>query len=105
MGSLDAGRRSASEPDNQDRVGILSSPSLYRTADLLGVNELHAGRCRSLVQLARLGWSDEVGVGRQGCCTSLLYAVLLTPEELLRSAWSNATLDSAPFPELPGSEG
>jgi PIN like domain len=37
------------------------------------VNELHAGRYQSLVQLARLGWSDEVGVGRQGCCTYLLY--------------------------------
>ena len=43
------------------------------TGDLLGVNELHARLCRSLVQLASLGWSDEVGVERQGCCTSLLY--------------------------------
>jgi hypothetical protein len=41
--------------------------------DPLGVNELHAGLCRSLVQLASPSWSDEVGVGRQGCCTSLLY--------------------------------
>ena len=25
------------------------------------------------MQLASLGWSDEVGAGRQGCCTALLY--------------------------------
>ena len=43
------------------------------TGDLLGVNELHASLCRSLAQLVSLSWSDEVGVGRQGCCTSLLY--------------------------------
>lgn len=30
------------------------------------MNELHAGQCWSLVQLASLRWSDEVGVGRQG---------------------------------------
>lgn len=32
--------------------------------DRLGVNEWQDGLCRSLVQLASLGWSDGVGVGR-----------------------------------------
>ena len=51
------------------------------SGDLLGVNGCHAGLCRSLVQLASLGWSDEVGVGRQGCCTSLLYLYGLALED------------------------
>ncbi len=37
------------------------------------VNELHAGRCQSLAQAARPHWSDQVGIGRQGCCTFRLY--------------------------------
>ena len=44
-----------------------------RTSDLLGVNETHVGRWRSLTQLRGLYRSDEVDVGRQGCCTPLLY--------------------------------
>ena len=32
--------------------------------DLLGVNELHGGRCRSFVQVAGLWRSHEVGAGR-----------------------------------------
>ena len=44
-----------------------------RTSDLLGVNELHGGRCWSLVQLTGLLRSYEVGTGRRGCCTYLLY--------------------------------
>jgi hypothetical protein len=46
---------------------------MRRTGDLLGVNELHGGRSQSLAQLE--GWHrpDEVDVGRQGCCTFLLY--------------------------------
>jgi hypothetical protein len=31
---------------------------------LLGVNEAHRGRCRSLVQVTSLYWSDEVDAGR-----------------------------------------
>jgi hypothetical protein len=41
--------------------------------DLLGVNELHGGRCQSLAQLEGLHRPDEVDVGRHGCCTFLLY--------------------------------
>jgi hypothetical protein len=47
--------------------------SLSTPADLFGVNELHGGRCRLLVQVTSLCWSDEVGNGRQGCCTLMLY--------------------------------
>jgi hypothetical protein len=54
--------------------GASRAMSASPSRDLLGVNELHAGQSWSLVQLANLGWSDEVGVGRrQGCCTFLLY--------------------------------
>jgi hypothetical protein len=35
-----------------------------RPDDLLGVNEWHGGRYRSLVQVAGLCWSYEVGAGR-----------------------------------------
>jgi hypothetical protein len=45
---------------------------MRRTGDLLGVNELHGGRCRSLAQVAGLCRSHEVGAGRRGCCTSAL---------------------------------
>jgi hypothetical protein len=38
-------------------------------------------RFRALVQLASLGWSDEVGVGRQGCCTFLPYLYGLALED------------------------
>ena len=41
--------------------------------DHLGVNELHTGRSGSLVQLTGLLQSYEVGAGRRGCCTNLLY--------------------------------
>src|ERR1700722_17510693 len=70
----------------------LRQRDLGRSSDLLGVNELHVGRCRSLVQLVSLGWSDEVGVGRQGCCTSLLYLYSLALEdgEVVRRARSRA---------------
>jgi len=40
--------------------------------DLLGVNELHAGLYRSLVQVAGLFRSYAVGTGWRGCCTFLL---------------------------------
>jgi hypothetical protein len=53
--------------------------------DLLGVSELHAGLCRSLVQLASFGWSDAVGVGRQGCCTPLQYLKGLALEDSERA--------------------
>ena len=43
------------------------------SSDHLGVNEWHAGLCRSLVQLTGLLRSYEVGAGRIGCCTYLLY--------------------------------
>jgi len=48
-------RRSAT-PERSPYTGELPG-------DLLGVDELHAGLCRSLVQLASFGWSDGVGVG------------------------------------------
>lgn len=37
-----------------------------------GVNELHAGLRRSLVQLAGFGRPDDVDLGQQGRCSSLL---------------------------------
>src|SRR5215813_74356 len=43
------------------------------STDLLGVNEWHRGRCWSLPQVESLLWSHEVGTGRIGCCTHLLY--------------------------------
>ena len=42
-------------------------------SDHLGVNELHGGQYWSLVQLTGLSRSYEVGAGRRGCCTYLLY--------------------------------
>ncbi len=42
-------------------------------SDLLGMNELHVGRCQSLTQVLGRDWSAKVGAGRWGCCTSLLY--------------------------------
>jgi hypothetical protein len=59
-------------------------------ADLLGVNELHTGLCRSLVQLASPGWSNEVDDGRHGCCTSLLYlhGLALKDGEVVGRTWS-----------------
>ena len=48
---------------------------LHPSADLLGVNELHGGRYRSLLQLAGLLVSYVVGAGRRGCCTQLLYCL------------------------------
>ena len=49
------------------------------TSDLLGVNELRSGRCWSLVQVVSLRRSHEVGAGRRGCCTYLLYQVRVDP--------------------------
>jgi len=51
------------------------SPVTARMTDLLGVNELHGGRCWSLPQVESLLWSHEVGAGRIGCCTRQLYPV------------------------------
>jgi hypothetical protein len=69
--------------------GALLPPNTRHTPescrDLLGVNELHAGLCRSLVQLASFGWSDAVGVGRQGCCTPLQYLKGLALEDSERA--------------------
>ena len=45
-----------------------------RTSDLLGVNDLHGGRCRSFMQVEGLSRSHAVGTGRHGCCISPLYA-------------------------------
>jgi len=42
-------------------------------SDLLGVNELHGSQYWSLAQLTDLLRSYEVGAGRRGCCTYLLY--------------------------------
>ena len=70
-------RRSAT-PERSPYTGELPG-------DLLGVNELHAGLCRSLVQLASFGWSDGVGVGRQGCCTTLQYLNGLALEDSERA--------------------
>ena len=39
-----------------------SSYTAELPGNLSGVNELHAGLCRSLVQLAGFGWSDGVGL-------------------------------------------
>lgn len=50
----------------------------HSSSDHLGVNEWHAGLCRSLVQLTGLLRSHEVGAGRIGCCTYLLYSVRLS---------------------------
>ena len=56
---------------------MATSPLLAKiNVDLLGVNELHGGRCRSLVQVVNLYRSHEVGAGRPGCCTFLLYGQL-----------------------------
>jgi hypothetical protein len=46
---------------------------MRRTGDLLGVNEWQRGRCWSLAQVVSLRRSHEVGAGRRGCCTCLLY--------------------------------
>lgn len=46
---------------------------LTRSLDPLGVNELQGGQCWSLMQVESLHGSYEVGAGRRGCCTSLLY--------------------------------
>jgi hypothetical protein len=50
-----------------------ASHQTSQTDDLLGVNELQEGRCWSLMQVKSLYRSHEVGAGRRGCCTSLLY--------------------------------
>ena len=49
------------------------SPDAPDQSDLLGVNEVHEGRQWSLPQVESLLWSHEVGAGRIGCCTHLLY--------------------------------
>jgi hypothetical protein len=49
------------------------APGLAPSHDLLGVNELHSGQCRSLVQVVGLRRSHMVHVGRRGCCIYLLY--------------------------------
>lgn len=45
-----------------------------------------------MVQLVSLAWSYEVGVGRQGCCTSLLHlhGLALEDGEVVRRGWSRA---------------
>lgn len=42
-------------------------------SDLVGVNGLHASRCRSFAQFRSFFRLDEVATGRQDCCTLLLY--------------------------------
>lgn len=42
------------------------------------MNEWQGGRCRSLTQLKGSRRSDEVNVGRQGCCIFLLYCAWRT---------------------------
>ena len=74
---IDRTRPADCAPVRQHRAGCPDRAS-HRGADvhvpdLLGVNELHTGLCRSLVQLASSGWSNEVDDGLHGCCTSLLY--------------------------------
>lgn len=44
---------------------------------VLGANELRGGRCQSLVQVLSFYRSDEVDDGRRGCCTHLLYCIVL----------------------------
>lgn len=62
------------EPDEMSESGSVAAPvARQETGDLLRVNELHAGRCGSLVQLMSLRRSHEVDVGQLGCCTELLY--------------------------------
>lgn len=46
---------------------------LWPQADRLGVNELRGSPYWSLVQLTDLLRSYDVGAGRRGCCTYLLY--------------------------------
>ena len=50
-----------------------SSPMI---GDHLGVNEWHGSQYWSLVQLTGLLRSHEVGAGRRGCCTDLLYSAV-----------------------------
>ena len=52
-----------------------------RSADHLGVNEWQDDRCRSLVQVVILSWSDEVVTGRQRCCMPLLYCFAAALED------------------------
>ena len=58
-----------------------------RTCDLLGVNEWQGGRCWSLVQVVSLRWSHEVGPGRRGCCTCLLYCSRVAGSPPWLPAW------------------
>jgi hypothetical protein len=64
---------------NQMRSQLVGEPGgryRDRTSDLLGVNEWHGSQYRSLTQLTGLLRSYEVGAGRRGCCTYLLYCHL-----------------------------
>jgi hypothetical protein len=66
----------------------LGAGGRFSACEPLGVNELHAGRCRSLVQVRGLCWPHEVHVVRQGCCTFLLYSTRhtsLTSADVLRA--------------------
>lgn len=65
-----ADRRLAEQGRNRGRHCI----ELHGLDHLLGVNELHGGRCRPLAQVVGLRRSHEVGAGRQGCCIFLLYS-------------------------------
>ena len=37
------------------------------------MNELHAGLCQAPTQVVGRSQFDQVGAGREGCCTSLMY--------------------------------
>ncbi len=61
-----------------------------RTSDFLGVNEWQGGLFRSLTQFKGLPRSDEVNVGRPGCCIFLLYFRL--PVDALVSGWPTCVM-------------
>jgi hypothetical protein len=67
-------RRCRALPGLQRFLTAMSCRWAEPTIDLLGVNELHGGRCWSLAQVESLLWSHEVGAGWIGCCTHLLYS-------------------------------
>ena len=56
-----------------NRPLLCGSQSSQSRTEHLGVNEWHRGRWGSLPQAESLFWSHEVGAGRIGCCTYLLY--------------------------------
>ena len=61
-------------------------------ADHLGVNESHGSQYWSLVQLTGLLRSYEVGAGRRGCCTCLLYRAKTMPRLIMPGRVAPSTL-------------